>query len=228
MKKKQIFFLHFAGGNCYSFNFLLPLLTAFEIHQLELPGRGKRMTEAPIDSKDSAVQDYLKQIKAKLNGAPFMICGHSMGAYLGIYVIEALEKEGIVPVKFLATGNSGPGCYDDKKRYLLDKPEFLAELEEIGGMPADFFDHPELLDYFLPILRADFRIIEHEVETQPMPGIVQTPIIALMGSDEEKIEEIVNWKKYTSGSFQSLILKGNHFFIHEHADSIGQLIRNSF
>ncbi len=45
MKKTQLFLLHFAGGNYYSFRFMFPQLNEFEIIPVELPGRGKRMKE---------------------------------------------------------------------------------------------------------------------------------------------------------------------------------------
>ena len=50
--KPQLFLLHFAGGNKYSFNFLKKYLeSAFELVSIELPGRGDRMSEKLITDK---------------------------------------------------------------------------------------------------------------------------------------------------------------------------------
>lgn len=59
--KPQLFLLHFADGNCYSFLFLREYLEQdFELHFLELPGRGKRLLEPLVHTLDEAVSDYLR------------------------------------------------------------------------------------------------------------------------------------------------------------------------
>jgi external thioesterase TEII len=46
MEKPQLFLLHFAGGSCYSFQFMLPYLKDFNVLPIELPGRGRRIKES--------------------------------------------------------------------------------------------------------------------------------------------------------------------------------------
>src|ERR1043166_8245649 len=86
MKKPQLFLLHFAGGNCYSFQFMMPLLRDFEVVSLELPGRGKRINEPLVTNFDLAANDILRQLRQKLASSSFLIYGHSMGAYLALRV----------------------------------------------------------------------------------------------------------------------------------------------
>ena len=61
-QKPQLFTIHFAGGNCYSFNFLKQHFDPyFEVVALELPGRGKRMTEPLLkDAQDAANALFLE------------------------------------------------------------------------------------------------------------------------------------------------------------------------
>ena len=64
--KTQLFLLHFAGGSCYSFDFLNDTLSKkFECHALELPGRGKRNQEKLLLHKEEAIQDYCDQIRVR-------------------------------------------------------------------------------------------------------------------------------------------------------------------
>lgn len=224
MKRPQLFLLHFAGGNCYSFQFLAPLLTDFEVITLELPGRGKRLNEPLLREFDEAAIDMYKQMLARLTAAPFLIYGHSMGAYLALRVANLLEKAGRFPAGIIVSGNAGPGVRraDRKTRYLLDRPEFVTELKQLGGLPPELIENEELFSFFEPILRADFEIVErNELTKEPA---VQAPLYAIMGSLEEEVESIDNWSRFTSSRFNAEILEGNHFFIHKHPRRIAGII----
>lgn len=220
--KKQIFLLHFAGGNCFSYKFLTEnLATSYEINALELPGRGKRLHQSLLGTKKEAVNDYLQQIENRLNGRPFLVYGHSMGASLGLRVVKRLEEKALKPEILVVSGNSGPGLKEEKYRYLMEKEAFIVELKEMGGMPEHFFEHDDLVDFCIPIIKSDFKICE---EKTPLPAKIDTPIFALMGHLEESVDRINNWKNFTNAGFQSKILKGNHFFIYEHKELIRNLM----
>lgn len=227
MKKPQLFLFHFAGGNCYSFRFLTPLLPDFEVIPLELPGRSKRMNEPLLNEFDKAAEDLYKQIMSSITGAPFLIYGHSMGAYLALRVANMLEKAGRYPAGIIVSGNAGPGIKDpdDKKRYLLNKPAFIEEVKLLGGLPPELLENEELLSFFEPILRADFEIAERNgLEEEPA---IQGNLFAIMGSQEDDVASINNWSGFTKGRFNAEILEGDHFFIHRHPNRIAGII-NAF
>jgi surfactin synthase thioesterase subunit len=224
MQKTQLFLLHFAGGNCYSFQFLFPLLKEFEVIALELPGRGKRMMENLLTNFDDAAEDIYQQIASKRNAAGCMIYGHSMGAYLGLKVSHMLEQNNL-PVDYLiVSGNAGPGVPSSKIRYLMEQEPFIEELKILGGIPSSFFEEPELMSFFMPILRADFEIAERNGLTQDL--IVNTPIFAMMGTEEEKVGKISNWGKFTSKKFNHCLLPGGHFFINDHGPQLADVLKD--
>src|SRR5689334_7331970 len=106
--KPQIFALHFSGGNCYSLqNLLSGLKDSFEIELLELPGRGKRINENLLRTRDEAVADILRQMRDRRKNVPYLIYGHSMGAELGFIVVRDRELANDAPVCFIPTGNPG-------------------------------------------------------------------------------------------------------------------------
>lgn len=224
--KQQLFLLHFAGGSCFSFDFLLPYLQDLEVHRLELPGRGKRMGEPFVQSHKEAINDYLAQIIPKLSGVPFALYGHSMGATLAAHVTCQLESKGYYPERLVVSGNAGPGVGENKNRYKMPKTKFLEELKRIGGVPDSFFEHPELVDYFIPILKADFEIIEREDKEVLLP--FYTPLVALAGTEEEAATYLDNWKRFTRSQFTSKTLSGNHFFIQKHPEILAEVISQSF
>lgn len=220
----QLFLLHFAGGNCYSYRFLTPMLQGFEVIALELPGRGKRMEEALIRDFDDAAVDFYQQINALLTGSPFLIYGHSMGAYLALRVANMLEIAGNGPAGIVVSGNAGPGIVrkEKKVRYLMERTEFMQELLQIGGIPNELIDNDEVFSFFEPVLRADFEIAErHDLRREPA---IQAPLYAIMGSLEESVGEINNWSGFTKGGFYSEVLEGDHFFIYRHPHRIAGII----
>ncbi len=213
MNKPQLFLLHFAGGNSYSFDFIKPYLQDFEVIQLELPGRGRRLKESLIFDFYEAADDMYSQIISKLTNSQLFIYGHSMGAYLALRVVCMLENAGIKVSYLIVSGNPGPGIEPSVKRAKLEPEEFRAELKKIGGIPDEVLLNSDLMNFYEPILRADFQISEESDLSGILP--VDTPLYALMGSEEEGIEDINNWAKFTNVDFRYKILKGNHFFIHQ-------------
>jgi len=226
MGKPQLFLLHFAGGNRYSFQFMKSFLKEFELVPLELPGRGRRYDEILLKDFDSASFDLKQQIMTQLKSTDFIIYGHSMGAYLALRVSSLIENEGKYPVAVFVSGNAGPGMKDNTSHHLLDSASFMDELIKLGGIPEDFINDKELLQYYEPILRADFEIIE--TNTFDLEPVICAPIFALMGSFEKKVNEINNWSNFTKSSFDYKILEGNHFFIYRHAEKIASIIDTQF
>ncbi|CAI2767085.1 thioesterase II family protein [Flavobacterium collinsii] len=225
-QKIQIFLLHFAGGSCYSFDFLKnDIQNNFECHALELPGRGKRNQEPCVLSKSAAVKDYVFQIKKRRsNNQPYIIYGHSMGATLGLSVTKKMEELSDPPTALIVSGNAGPGVYgSDLERHTLSDPEFKKELRSLGGVPEQILEDEDLYNYFSPIMRADFEILEKEKHSE-IGLILNTPIFAVMGDEEKTAPEIENWKQYTNRKFDYRVVPGNHFFIHRQVKTLTQII----
>ncbi|HEY8915046.1 MAG TPA: alpha/beta fold hydrolase [Chitinophaga sp.] len=224
MKQAQLFLLHFAGGNRYSFSSMLQFLRDFEVVSLELPGRGKRMGEPLLKNFELAAADMYRQITAQLTSPRFVLYGHSMGAYLALRVAYMLEKAGKFPACIIVSGNAGPALENRKKRnlYLLDHENFVAELQKLGGVPPELIENEELFNFFEPILRADFEIAERNEITNET--VVKAPLCAVMGTQEEDVDDIANWSRFTKAGFSTEILDGNHFFIHRHPQAMANII----
>jgi surfactin synthase thioesterase subunit len=223
--KVQLFLLHFAGGSCYSYEFLKKnLRNDFEFYSLELPGRGRRNNEKFLLEKKDAVEDYFNQIKKLRNNKPYIIYGHSMGATLGLSVSKRMQEIGDAPQSLIVSGNPGPT--NEKrtiKRYLLEDYRFKEELRKLGGVPDEILVDEELYSFFSPIMRADFEILEKDNFSEK-GLVIQTPIYALMGDEEDTCAKITNWNRFTSSGLQSKILDGGHFFIYDHPKEIAEVL----
>lgn len=221
--KKQLFLLHHAGGSSYSYQFLKPYLDEFECITLELPGRGRRMEGSLLTDFDTAVYDQYQQLLMHLKTRNFALYGHSMGAYMALRLVNLLEKEDSQPSFLFVTGSVGPKAKSGKMRHLLRKNDLINEIKALGGVPEDILKNNGFMQYYLPIIRADFELIEKSDLINEPP--VNVPIFAIMGNEEHNYKNISQWEVYTTKQFDYEILEGNHFFIYKHAQYIASKLK---
>jgi surfactin synthase thioesterase subunit len=222
MNRPHLFILHFAGGNKYSYQPIINHFGKFSVEVLELPGRGRRMKEDLLYDQEKAVEDLYQQIAGRIPRVDYLIYGHSMGATLGLKLAKKLIAEGLPPKGLFVTGNPGPGIENEVIRHNLPREEFIKELKKLGGVPDEVFQSEELYNFFEPVLRADFKIAE-ENASKAAP-LVNIPIYAVMGEEEDYVEDLKNWKKFTTSTFECEVWPGNHFFIFENGEKLAERI----
>jgi surfactin synthase thioesterase subunit len=92
--------------------------------------------------------------------------------------------------------------------------EFLAALaNRYGGLPREILDTPELLELYLPILRADLTLLEtHRYRAR---GPLDCPISAFSGKDDANVsrEGLAAWGDHTSAAFEVRWFDGGHFYL---------------
>jgi external thioesterase TEII len=223
MQKIQLFLIPFAGGNCYSFNFLIPYLKDYDVITLELPGRGRRIKESLLTEFDHAAEDVFLQITSKLASPFFIIYGHSLGTGLGLRVANMLEKINRAPAYLVFTGNPGPGVRENRRLYLYEKLEFIDEIKKMGGLPDELLANTEFMDFIEPVFRSDFELAERNLLAEEQA--VNIPIYSIMGDLEKSSVDIANWKRFTKANFHSEILSGDHFFIYKHPERIANILQ---
>ena len=226
MKRPQLFLIHFAGGNHMSYNFLIPFLKDFDVVPLELPGRGRRFNEKLLNDFNLASEDIYTLLRNKLVTDNFFIYGHSMGALIGLRVSKMLENDGISPKCLLVSGNAGPSIKVNKKIHTLSRTDFFYELAALGGTSNAVLENTEFMNFFEPILRADFKMIEERSPLMEQP--ILTPICAIMGGKEEQVENIFNWNKFTYTRFEYKVLEGGHFFIKDYPSDLAEIIKSFY
>lgn len=184
----------------------------------ELAGRGSRMGEPYYSDMSEAVRDLMPLVlETALESEAYALFGHSMGSLIVYEVLHALREEGFpLPAAVFLSGRGAPHCEQEKARliHMLPDDEFLEELKQLGGMPDELFVHQELLNMFMPILRADFKLVgkyEHRMRA-PLP----LRLTILSGKDDGYVKGTLNeWERYTTEGCKLLLFDGGHFFLHE-------------
>lgn len=231
MSNIKLFCFPFAGGAAASYNPWKPLLDkSIEMRAIELAARGRRMREANYDSIDDAAVDVFSIIKDELTEGPYALYGHSMGSMIAFELTYKIIRSGLpAPMHLILSGRAAPQVSRENKRCLhhLSDEDFKKQLLEMGGTPREFFEHPELLELFLPILKSDFRLTETYVHPEK-DAPLDIDITVLSGnSDEDSLEEVEAWRVHTTGKCDIHHFKGDHFFIFEHDKEVTGVINNA-
>ncbi len=185
------------------------------IEPVELPGRGGRIGEEPIDDFDRLVARLTEELSCRLhpNCAFF---GHSMGALLAYGCTCTLtERRSYTPSALIVACCSAPSRRDNERfSRLQSDDELIQELKNLNGTPPGVFDHVELLQMTLRTLRADHRVCAsfQNVERRKVESIIH-----IFGGREDEIEEsdLAAWSSETSAVATLEMFEGGHFFFQE-------------
>lgn len=225
MHTVNLYCLPFAGGNKYSYRPYVQHAPAFlKIIPIEIPGRGIRSDEPLLMDLNLISDDIFRQIKGKLD-SPYAIYGHSMGALLGYLLTRRIVSNGLEqPRHLFFTGCIGPSL---PERHLVDhtlpRHEFFKEIRTLGGSPEEVLNNPSLLDFFEPILRADFQAVASFKYVRSVPFSI--PMSIGIGTEEQSTyEEAMAWQQETTHPIEIRTFTGNHFFIYDHAHEIIRML----
>ena len=211
----RLFCFPYAGGSSMIFRRWLDKLPAtIEICPIELPGRGSKIKLAPLNRLEPIVKALALQIQSYLD-KPFAFFGHSMGGILIFELTRLLHKKyGISPVNLFISACCAPQIPNSEPPiHALPESDFIAELRNYNCTPNAVLENQELMQLFLPILRADFAVVE-TYTYHPAPPL-ECPIFVFGGLQDNKvtIEELEAWRKQTNNYFLLNMLPGDHFFI---------------
>ncbi|OCG61567.1 thioesterase II family protein [Gilliamella sp. Fer4-1] len=221
--KPTIFLFPFAGGNSSSYSVISNQLSCtYTVVATELPGRGSLSRYKPLEDIDSLV-DYLFNtvIKPKITDEKYFLYGHSMGgliAYLLAYKISATSIQ--LPKHIIISGKSHPSCKTKSPLANLDSDIFWQEITKMGGTPNNLLLHQQLKDYFEPILRQDFKLIEKYNFIKPQKRL-KVPMTIMYGEqDNMSLESIYRWQEENEEKINFIGMRGSHFFIFENVKRV--------
>src|SRR5438270_1400136 len=192
-----------------------------------LPGRATRISEPPFKTYKPLANALADAMIPELPPA-FAFWGHSMGALISFELARELRRRSQpAPLALFLSGRGAPQIPDpDPPIFNLPEPEFISELRRLNGTPRELLDSPELKEFFLPTIRADFELVEtYEYEPEAPLGC---PICAYGGLQDTDVPaaNLKEWQKQTSGACKIRMFPGDHFYIHTSIDLLHALRRD--
>jgi surfactin synthase thioesterase subunit len=212
---------HHAGGSAAALAPLRKQLSpALDFRTIDLPGRGTRYRE-PLPNQRSRLIAQLCAELAPETREPYALFGHSLGGMIAYELAQALIASGRpAPSLLFVAATVAPSVWPAHERGpVLTDAALKAELQRRGGTPPDFFDYPDLVELFLPIVRADFLLCDERSPTYPRA--LPCPIHVSAGrSDELSLEQLADWQAASTHKVAVTWFEGDHFFPRTHAPQL--------
>jgi len=221
-----LFCFPYAGGSANAYQAIAASVRQLMIWAYEMPGRGRRISEAPATSRIKIVEDSARII-ASQGHDDFFLFGHSMGGMLAFETARVLQhKYSLSPRRLILSGIRPPSRVATVVAPATDE-QLIARIRRLGGTPAEILENEELLQLILPALKADFELVDGW--TRPFEPL-HCDITTFAGADDRycSVTDAVQWEEFTDGGFSAHRIAGAHFFIHtemaevvRHLDGIG-------
>lgn len=216
----------YAGGGASVFRGWDTGLADIEVAAVRLPGRESRFTDPPHTRMEPLVAELADGIAATAD-RPYALFGHSMGARVAFETARRLRTLGGPQPRYLfVSGCRAPHLPLRPPTGHLTDPQFVRELRELGGAPPQFFAEPELVALLLPMLRADFAVLESYTYTPTPP--LDLPVRAFCGDADPHISpaQADAWREHTSSRFALTTVAGGHFYLDERRAALLATIRD--
>jgi surfactin synthase thioesterase subunit len=221
----NLFCLPFAGASKYSYNgFVTCAPKNIKVIPIDLPGRGSRLGECLLSDINLMVNDIFDQIRPLLS-LPYAIYGHSMGSLAGYLLTKTILSHQLQkPSHLFFSGCIAPSIRKTPViNSSLPSDLFKKRLKEYGGIPDEVLLNDDLMKFFEPILRADFKAVESFKYQETIPFNI--PIDVFLGTEENaSYEDGLAWQYETQAEVNVRKFSGNHFFIFGNEKEIMHII----
>jgi surfactin synthase thioesterase subunit len=141
-----------------------------------------------------------------------------MGSLIAYELAQQLQQMGQPPTHLFVSARRAPYLpeLDALLHTIASDDAFLAELQRrYNNLPAVLFEEPELRELFVPLLRADFALVERYQWREQPP--LSCPIVAFggEGDDRASMAELMAWARLTAQDFALHRFPGGHFYLNE-------------
>jgi medium-chain acyl-[acyl-carrier-protein] hydrolase len=204
-----------AGVQCFR-PWLGAMPTGVALQAIQYPGRENRMKE-PALTRMEPLTTAIAEVLLPYLESPYALFGHSMGAMVAFSVCQYLQRHGKALPEHVFLSACLPPQNQALQRSVMDlsDDELLDELREYGQTPEGVLDNAELMNVYLPLVRADFSVIE---SFRPNPeDALSCPLTVYGGTADSRVKglRLGDWHAWTTGAFHVELFDGEHFFVYD-------------
>lgn len=212
----RLFCFPYAGGGASLFrSWSQALAGRVEVCPVELPGRGTRRREDPLEDLAALVPDLAEGLGPWLD-RPFALFGHSVGALVAFELARHLRRvrRPQPHALFLSAHRSPSLPYRGRLIKTLSEEELNQRLRRFGGTPPELLEQPELLRHSSKVLRADSTLSQTYVHREERPLDLPIHVFGGVSDPIVPLEQLEGWRCQTSARFTLRTVPGDHFFLH--------------
>lgn len=209
-----------AGGSASFFrSWREPLPPDLDLLAVQYPGREDRFGEACAtdlgalaDATAHALRDYADR--------PLFLFGHSLGASLAYEVALRLESDGRPLRRVFVSAHPPPHRQRVSDLYRQDDDALIDDVRRLAGGSAGLLEEPEARAMFLPMLRADYRIIETYRRAEPPPLRAPIEVLLPLHDSEFSRDEAQDWQALSGAPVVVHEFDGGHFYLQQQAAAL--------
>lgn len=194
----------------------------------QLPGRGRRSQEKPFSQMDLLIDELFGAMLTQLD-KPFAFFGHSMGSKIAYELARRLQQNHFpTPEHFFASGSGAP-CVPRRAAHIHRLPDaaFIERITKLSGVPQAVLDNEELMQFLLPMLRADFKLVE---TYSAKPDCKLPSSLTLLGGMSDvlvAVDDLRQWMPLFEQPGPLLLFEGGHFFIGQHTGELVEIVNST-
>lgn len=226
--KINIIMFTYAGGNASTFApWKRYIPSDFSMYPVLYPGRGKRISEPCCIDLKELVKSFVNE-NQDLFKEKFVLLGHCTGTVLAYetykYVKNFMQR---IPEGFIVSCGASPDSrLFDADISAMSNEEFISLLIDTGRIDAESAKLENFKEYYLPILKNDFIMMENykcgEVDK------IQCPVDIIIADKDElvKPEQIYKWQDFSSEDIKITTVSGGHYYLEKDTANVCKLINN--
>jgi surfactin synthase thioesterase subunit len=188
------------------------LPAGIELVPVQVAGRETRFLDEPFDHAEPLARDLGDRLDTS---APFAFFGHSFGALAAFELARLLRRQGRrTPEALFVSGLPAPHLTRHRPQIAhLSDDEFVATLRDQFDLTEELLQAPELLKMALPIMRADFSVVETYAYRDEPPFDFPLRVFGGLSDPEASREELEAWQKHSTRPVPVRLFPGGHFFL---------------
>ena len=218
----------YACGKAADYHPFSDCLATIDVIAVELAGHGERFAEPAHAAMDPLIAHLQAELAPQLD-TPFALFGHSMGAAIAYEFacrLPPLARTHLCHL-FVSAFHSPAFLRHQPARaavHPLTDERLIAILAQLGGSPRAVLTNSTLMQLFLPMLRADFSVIDR-YRPQPYDPLT-CPITAFAGDQDASVDPatMACWRRCTQADFVLHVFAGDHFFIRHNVAKMADVI----
>jgi surfactin synthase thioesterase subunit len=193
-----------------------------DFRAVELPGHGRRFAEPLVTQAETVVLE----IAGQLGGPIAAVYGESLGAYIGLAVVDVLDQRR--PPLLLAASNSPPSVQDRIRLEDIGSIETAAAtLAAMGGqIPAEVLSNQDIAEHVYPMIRADLCLSQSFLDST-RALTVAADIHVLGGVDDPALTGLHHWARHSAGRCEVTRLPGGHLLSETNPAGVAGLIERA-
>ena len=224
----KLFCCTFAGGNGSFFDGLEAYICPeIELVKLEYAGHTKRHHEAFYGDFEELALDMYRQIKSQITlNESYALFGYSMGAIAVAEVTKLILSMGELqlPVHMFLASHAPCAVWGGYNTDDADSDEVIQQWTiRFGGLPDKLINSRTFWRIYLPIYRADFKLIMF-YDYSRLDYVTDIPATVLFSPEDIARSDMEKWHGIFNGEFNLEEYDGGHFFLRQHECEVAGVI----